>query len=76
MNFCLKFNLFFNSLDPTRLLITFGASMTMQDNIHGNSPLHWAILARNHNAVSTLITHGASLDIVNNQVLILFFILI
>jgi len=56
------------SLDPTRLLLTFGACTTTQDKLHGNTALHWAILAQNHTAVSTLVMHGASLDIANAQV--------
>ncbi|PSN53756.1 Palmitoyltransferase Hip14 [Blattella germanica] len=55
------------SLDPTRLLLTFGACTTTQDKLHGNTALHWAILAQNHTAVSTLVMHGASLDIANAQ---------
>uniref|UniRef100_A0A0A9YIY7 Palmitoyltransferase n=3 Tax=Lygus hesperus TaxID=30085 RepID=A0A0A9YIY7_LYGHE len=55
------------SLDPTRLLLTFGASTTMQDFIYGHTPLHWAIEVRNPLAVSSLIMHGAPLDIPNNQ---------
>ncbi|XP_067012868.2 palmitoyltransferase Hip14 [Anabrus simplex] len=55
------------SLDPTRLLLTFGACTSTQDKLHGNTALHWAILAQNHTAVSTLVKHGASLDIVNMQ---------
>ncbi|XP_063223420.1 palmitoyltransferase Hip14 isoform X2 [Bacillus rossius redtenbacheri] len=55
------------SLDPTRLLLTFGACTTAQDRTHGNTALHWAVLAQNHTAVSTLVAHGASLDIPNHQ---------
>jgi len=64
----LSFFLVLCSLDPTRLLLTFGACTTTQDKLHGNTALHWAILAQNHTAVSTLIMHGASLDIANAQV--------
>ena len=42
-------------LDPTRLLITLGASKNLVDDIHGNTALHWAILSRNKVAVSILI---------------------
>lgn len=55
------------SLDPTRLLLTFGACTTTQDKLHGNTALHWAILAQNHTAVSTLVMLGATLDITNAQ---------
>jgi ankyrin repeat protein len=40
----------------------------VQDKLHGNTALHWAILAQNHTAVSILVMHGASLDITNAQV--------
>lgn len=43
-----------SSLDPTRLLITLGASPNLSDH-QGNTALHWAILARNTTAISTLI---------------------
>lgn len=43
------------SLDPTRLLLTLGASPNLTDATQGNTALHWAILARNTSAVSTLI---------------------
>lgn len=56
-----------NSLDPTRLLLTFGACTTVQDKYKQNTALHWAILSKNHTAVSTLVMQGASLDIANAQ---------
>ena len=28
----------------------------MRDNLHGNTPLHWALLSKNLNAVTTLVT--------------------
>lgn len=56
-----------NSLDPTRLLLTFGACTTIQDKYQQNTALHWAILAKNHSAITTLVLHGASLDIANAQ---------
>ena len=43
-------------LDPTRLLLTLGASTSMRDNLHGNTPLHWALLSKNLHAVSLLVT--------------------
>lgn len=55
------------SLDPTRLMLTFGASTTIQDKVHGNVALHWAIFAKNHIAISTLISHTSSLEIPNAQ---------
>ncbi|KMQ92184.1 palmitoyltransferase zdhhc17 [Lasius niger] len=56
-----------NSLDPTRLLLTLGASHSLTDNLHGNTALHWAIIAKNNTAISTLVQHGASLDLPNFQ---------
>ncbi|XP_066590663.1 palmitoyltransferase Hip14 isoform X2 [Prorops nasuta] len=53
------------SLDPTRLLLTLGASHSLADNLHGNTALHWAIIARNDLAISTLVHYGASLDTPN-----------
>jgi palmitoyltransferase len=61
------------SLDPTRLLLTFGACTAIQDKLQGNTALHWAILAQNHTAISTLVLQGASLDIANAQVSTCFF---
>ncbi|KAB7496502.1 Palmitoyltransferase Hip14, partial [Armadillidium nasatum] len=55
------------SLDPTRLLLTFGASTNIADRLHGNTALHWAIQAKNHVAFGVLINHGASVDIANNM---------
>lgn len=57
------------SLDPTRLLLTFGASTNIADRLHGNTALHWAIQAKNHVAFGVLINHGASVDIANNMVM-------
>ena len=57
-----------NSLDPTRMLLTLGASTSMRDNLHGNTPLHWALLSKNLNAVTTLITKfNADIQAVNLQ---------
>ncbi|XP_044582303.1 palmitoyltransferase Hip14 isoform X1 [Cotesia glomerata] len=61
-----NYNCFF-SLDPTRLLLVLGASHSLTDIIHGNTALHWAIIAKNNTAIHTLITHGASLEIANFQ---------
>lgn len=44
-----------SGLDPTRLLLTLGASTGLTDNTQGNTALHWAILARNSTAITTLI---------------------
>uniref|UniRef100_A0A1Y1KH18 Palmitoyltransferase n=3 Tax=Photinus pyralis TaxID=7054 RepID=A0A1Y1KH18_PHOPY len=56
------------SLDPTRLLLTLGASTKLTDSTQGNTALHWAILSRNTTAISTLIIQSnASLDIPNHR---------
>ncbi|XP_047023549.1 palmitoyltransferase Hip14 isoform X2 [Helicoverpa zea] len=55
-----------SAVDPARLLLTLGASPRPADRSHGNTALHWAILARNTTAISTLILYGdASLDVPN-----------
>lgn len=41
-------------IDPVRLLLTLGASPNLVDHTHGNTALHWAILARNVTAINTL----------------------
>lgn len=43
------------TLDPTRVLLTLGANTSLADYNQGNTALHWAILARNTQAISTLI---------------------
>jgi len=49
-----------------RLLLTLGANPAMVDYTHGNTALHWAILARNATAISTLVLKSkASLDVPN-----------
>ncbi|CRL08133.1 CLUMA_CG020884, isoform A [Clunio marinus] len=54
------------ALDPVRLLLTLGANEQLLDNVHGNTPLHWAILSRNAICIKTLIFKSkASLDIPN-----------
>lgn len=45
------------AVDPTRLLLTLGASPHPVDHAHGNTALHWAILARNTTAISTLVLY-------------------
>lgn len=49
-----------NGLDPTRMLLTLGASTSMRDNLHGNTPLHWALLSRNLQAVTLLVTKSSA----------------
>ena len=36
------------------MYIQLGASATATDSTHGNTPLHWAIVGRNHHAISIL----------------------
>lgn len=54
------------ALDPVRLLLTLGANPNLQDSTHGNTALHWAILARNTIAIATLVLKDkSSMDIPN-----------
>lgn len=53
--------------DPCRLLITLGASLTMCDTYHRNTPLHWAVYVRNSSAVSLLVKAGSELSARNAQ---------
>ncbi|XP_050536603.1 palmitoyltransferase Hip14 isoform X2 [Daktulosphaira vitifoliae] len=53
-------------VDPTKLLITLGASMSIQDDVHRNTPLHWALNSRNPTAISTLVMRGSPLTIKNS----------
>ena len=40
----------------------------MRDNLHGNTPLHWALLSRNLHAVAQLVTRfNADVEAVNLQ---------
>ena len=40
----------------------------MRDNLHGNTPLHWALLAKNLNAVTSLVSkYNADIQAVNLQ---------
>ena len=48
------------SIDPIRLLITLGSSLTMTDSVQGNTALHWAIQARNSTGTSLLVNRGAA----------------
>ncbi|XP_037071162.1 palmitoyltransferase ZDHHC17-like [Pollicipes pollicipes] len=54
-------------MDPTRLLLTFGASTCLQDQTYGNTALHWAVTARNVSAVQTLLRAGADTSVRNKQ---------
>lgn len=45
------------AVDPARLLLSLGASTRPADRAHGNTALHWAILARNSSAICTLLLY-------------------
>lgn len=51
--------------DPTRLLLTLGASHSLVDHKHGNTALHWAVYSRNTTAVNLLLKAGASVTVKN-----------
>lgn len=53
-------------IDPTKLLISLGASMSIQDDVHRNTPLHWALISRNPTAISILVKRGSPLTIRNS----------
>ena len=55
-----------HSPDPARLLLTFGASTSLQDRTNKNTALHWAIMSKNSIAIQMLINRNASLDIPND----------
>ena len=44
------------SAEPARLLLTLGASPSLADSVHHNSPLHWACLAKNVAVIGLLMT--------------------
>lgn len=46
-------------------MITLGASLNLYDQKHRNTALHWAVYARNSNAVSLLLNAGANIHAVN-----------
>ncbi|KOB70415.1 Palmitoyltransferase [Operophtera brumata] len=55
-----------SAVDPARLLLSLGAAPHPRDTAHGNTALHWAILARNATAISTLVLYGeADLEVAN-----------
>ena len=54
-----------HSTDPTRLLLTFGASINLVDRLHGDTALHWAALSKNYAAFNLLLEKNASTDIEN-----------
>ena len=54
----------YNRIDPTQLLITLGANLSLTDR-NRNTALHRAVLARNPIAVSLLLKHGANPNLKN-----------
>lgn len=48
-----------NTVDPTQMLITLGASLSLTDR-NRNTALHCAVLSKNATAVSLLMKHGAN----------------
>lgn len=55
-------------IDPVRLLLTLGASPNLVDHTHGNTALHWAILARNVTAINTLTIKVSESQVVMNNI--------
>lgn len=60
--------IFFSSVDPTRLLLTFNVSVNLGDKYHKNTALHWAVLAGNTTVISLLLEAGANVDAQNIKV--------
>ena len=57
-----------NSVDPTRLLLTLGASPNIQDSHYKNTALHWAAATGNTAAVGSLLSANADTYIENARV--------
>lgn len=54
--------------EPTRVLLTLGASSSMQDFVQGNTAAHWACLAKNYAAIATLVSRAPdSLSVSNSN---------
>lgn len=54
--------------DPTRLLLTFGASVNARERVNGNTALHWACSVGNHAVVKLLLDAGADITAENGRV--------
>jgi ankyrin repeat protein len=54
------------SADPSRLILTFGASTSVQDRVKRNTALHWAIQSKNSTVFLLLVKAKANLDIRND----------
>ncbi|BFZ04808.1 hypothetical protein BsWGS_07847 [Bradybaena similaris] len=53
--------------DPTRLLLTFGATVNKKDKLNGNTALHWACISGNHIVIKQLLNKGADIQAVNKK---------
>ncbi|XP_070568248.1 palmitoyltransferase ZDHHC17-like isoform X1 [Ptychodera flava] len=47
------------SVDPARLLLTMGASINLQDRVHQNTALHWAVMSGNSCVFQVLLNAGS-----------------
>lgn len=54
-----------SKVDPTRLLLTLGASHKLADSDQKNTALHWAVLGKNLTSITLLLDAGANVDIKN-----------
>lgn len=52
-------------IDPTRMLISLGATINLQDRSQRNTPLHFAAMSSNSNVITTLLNSGADVDAKN-----------
>ena len=55
--------------DPTRMLLTFGASVNKRENQFANTALHYACLTGNTCAIKLLIDANAEIDVSNKKVI-------
>lgn len=53
--------------DPTRMLLTFGASINKRENVFGNTSLHYACITGNTCAIKLLMEANAKIDVQNNK---------
>lgn len=54
-----------SKVDPTRLLMTLGASLKMVDYRNKNTALHWAVYAKNLTAITLLLEAKADVQVLN-----------
>lgn len=54
-----------SKIDPTKLLLTLGASHKISDYNHKNTALHWAISAKNLTSIRLLLDAGADVEALN-----------